>query len=103
MAKVQTIEKKTHAYIIEDGVVVRAISEATVAEYQKEGKQVYTCKATKTVDGNKVDSQNFYVRVEDFVKRTTSRSSLTSKLNAAIADRDLTAMTAAELVALLSK
>jgi hypothetical protein len=62
MAKVQKIEKKTHAYILEDGTVVRAISEAHVAEYQKDKKTVYSCSATKTVD--KVETENFYVSIK---------------------------------------
>jgi hypothetical protein len=102
MAKVQKIEKKTHAYILEDGTVVRAISEAHVAEYQKDKKTVYSCPATKTVDGNKVETENFYVAIDDFVKKTATRSSLKEKLAAAIAGRDLSTMSAAEVVALLS-
>jgi hypothetical protein len=99
MAKVQEIVKKTHAYILEDGTVVRAISATHVDEYQKEKKTVYSCKATKTVDGNKVESTNFYVKTEDFVKRSTSSNSLQNKLKNAIVGLDLSTMTAAQLAA----
>lgn len=102
MAKVQSIEKKTHAYILEDGTVVRAINSSHVDEYTKEKKQVYSCPATKTVDGNKIEVENFYVRVEDYVKRSTSRESLQVKLANAIDGIDLSKMTAAELLAKLS-
>jgi hypothetical protein len=102
MAKVQKIEKKTHAYILEDGTVVRAISEAHVAEYQKDKKTVYSCAATKTVDGNKVETENFYVAIDDFVKKTASRANLKDRLAAALAGRDLSTMSATEVLALLS-
>ncbi len=102
MSKVKQIEKKTHAYILEDGMVVRAISQAHVEEYQKEKKTVYSCPATKTVDGNKVETENYYVSVEDFVKRSSSRSSLKERLAAAIAGKDLSTMSAADVLALLS-
>jgi hypothetical protein len=100
MAKVQKIEKKTHAYILEDGTVVRAISEVHVAEYQKDKKTVYSCSATKTVDGNKVETENFYVKIEDFVKKNKVRLSLKDRLGAAIANKDISTMTASELLAL---
>lgn len=99
--KTISIENKTHAYLLEDGTVVRAISEAHVAEYQKEDKKVYSCKATKTVDGNKVETENFYVSIEDFVKRTSTRASLKEKLANATAGKDLSTMTAQELLALI--
>lgn len=99
--KIINIAKKTHAYVIEGGVVVRAISEGTVKEYQKEGKQVYSCKATKVVDGVKTDTINYYVAIEDYVKRSTARVSLASKLASATEGVDLSKMTAAELLALL--
>lgn len=101
MAKIVTITKKTHAYLLDDGAIVRAISEAHVEEYQKEKKTVYSCAATKTVDGKKVETVNYYVNINDFVKRSSSRQSLASKLASVTDGVDLTKMSAAELVALL--
>lgn len=102
MAKVINIEKKTHAYILEDGTVVRAINPAHVELYQKDKVNVYSCPATKTVDGVKVDTQNYYVDVDKFVKRSTAGNSLKSKLSAVISSRDLSTMSATDLLALLS-
>jgi hypothetical protein len=104
MAKIQPITKKTHAYILPEfgGVIVRAISETHVTEYQKDKKTVYQAAATKLVDGKKIDTVNYYVAIDDFVKRTTSRASLASKLAAATTGIDLNGMTAAQLLALIS-
>lgn len=99
--KTINVTKKTHAYILPDGTVVRAIGENTVKEYQKEGKQVYSAKATKTVDGAKVETTNYYVATSDFVKRSTARTTLASKLAAITDGVDLSKMTAAELLAQL--
>lgn len=96
-----TIDKKAHCYQLPDGTIVRAISETHVEEYQKEGKTVYTGAASKTVDGTRIETQNYYVAIDDFVKRTSARASLQSKLASITADRDMTAMSAAELLALL--
>lgn len=101
MAKVQSITKKTHAYILEDGTVVRAINPAHVDEYQKEKKQVYSCPASKTVDGQKVETENFYVSVDEFVRRSTARTSLKEKLAVITSGKDLSTMSATELLALL--
>lgn len=104
MPKVQSINNKTHAYILPeyDGVVVRAISPTHVKEYQDEKKTVYSCVATKTVDGSKIDTENFYVSVADFVKRQSTRVSVASKLSAIVSTQDLSTMTALELAALLA-
>ena len=95
------VTKKTHAYILEDGTVVRAINPAHVDTYTKEKKNVYSAPATKTVDGAKVETENFYVSVEDFVKRTTARASLKDKLAIALDGKDLSTMSAADVIALL--
>lgn len=103
MAKIITVTKKTHAYILEDGTTVRAISEAHIKEYQKDGVQVYSAPATKLVDGVKVETNNYYVPVEKFVKRTTSRATLASKLSAITSGQDISKMTAEQLLALLNQ
>lgn len=101
MPKPINITKKTHAYILEDGTVVRAINPAHVKDYQGEKKTVYSCPATKTVDGAKVDIDNYYVSVDDFIKRSTARTSLKERLAALVAGKDLSTITAAELLAQL--
>jgi hypothetical protein len=99
--QLQTIDKKTHCYQLPDGTIVRAISESHVEEYQKEGKTVYTGAASKRVDGTRVETQNYYVAITDFVKRTSARASLQSKLASITASHDTKTMSAAELLALL--
>lgn len=101
MAKVQNIEKKTHCYLLENGAVIRAISAAHVDDYLKDKKPVYSCNASKMVDGVKTETVNYYVLIDDFVKRSASRQSLNSKLEAITSGIDLTNMTAAELLAQL--
>lgn len=93
------LESKTHAYIISDGTVVRAISETHVDAYQKDGVTVYSTPATKTVDGVKTDVLNYYVPVANFVKRTSSRASAKDKLANAIAGIDITGKTAEQVLA----
>lgn len=99
--KTTNITKKTHAYILEDGTIVRAVSENTLEEYAKEKKTVYSAPATKVVEGVKTDTTNYYVSINDFVKRSTARTSLASKLASVTAGVDLSKMTAAQLLALL--
>lgn len=95
MSKVKniTVNKTIWRKFLEDGTEVHEVTDVT--EYNDKGIQVYV------QEGKRKAEPTFYVRVEDYTPARRKAATLADKVSAITQGRDLSSMTAAELVALL--
>jgi hypothetical protein len=95
MAKVKdiTVNKTIWRKFLEDGTEVHEVTDAQ--EYRDKGVQVYI------QEGKRKSEPTMYVAIADYVPARRKAATLADKISAATQGKDLSSMSAAELVALL--
>jgi len=89
-----TVNKTIWRKFLEDGTEVHEVTDVT--EYRSKGIQVFV------QEGKRKDTPTFYVSVENYTPRKRTAKSLAEKVSDLTNGADLSTMTGAELVALLS-
>jgi hypothetical protein len=89
-----TVQKTIWRKFLEDGTEVHEVSD--VDEYRNKGIQVYL------QEGKRKAEPTFYVSIEDYTPARRTAQSVADKLAALTVGKDLTTMTAAELIALIA-
>lgn len=95
MAKIKdiTVSKTIWRKFLEDGTEVHEVTD--VEEYRNKGIQLFV------QEGKRKSEPTYYVKLEDYTPARRKAATLASRVSAAAGDRDLSSMSAAELIALL--
>lgn len=95
MSKVKdiTVNKTIWRKFLEDGTEVHEVN--NVEDYRKQGIQVYV------QEGKRKSVPTFYVALENYVPARRKAASIADKVSALTQGKDLSKMSAAELLALL--
>lgn len=95
MSKDITVSKTIWRKFLDDGTEVHEIQPTECDEYRKNKVQVYV------QEGKRKATPTFYVSIEDYTPARRASGGLKAKLASAIEGKDLSTMTASELLALI--